>query len=89
MTVGGPLHFPLARAYSGVRLGSQAWAPQVLPQTLANSSLSPQGAEADRPGGVHPHRNLHLPGTYTQGTFVRQAGVRGRVVIINTRTDIG
>ncbi|XP_045855369.1 anion exchange protein 4 isoform X7 [Meles meles] len=24
------------------------------------------GAEADRPGGVHPHRNFHLPGTCTE-----------------------
>lgn len=86
VTVGGSLHFPPA---SGVWLGSPAWAPQGLPQTLANSSLPPQGAEADRPGGVHPYRNLHLPGTYTQGTFVRQAGARGRVVIVNTRTDMG
>lgn len=72
VTTGGSLHSPPASACSRVWSASPGLAPWGLSQTLADSSLSaPQGAEADRPGGVHPHRNFHLPGTCTQGTFVR------------------
>lgn len=68
VNIGGALHFLPARVCSGVWLAPPAWVAQGPSQTLANSSLSPQGAEADRPDGVPPHRDLRLPGTCTQGT---------------------
>lgn len=48
---------------------------------LANSSFSPQGAEADRLGGVHPYRCLYLPGTCAQGTCLARIRASAAVSI--------